>query len=185
MSVTNTAMSGTVPVNYSERWDEGQPVTPLDERTARLRHDGAPGYYTAVLGDPPQVLIEVNWDEDYLGVYYLDAQLRREKKHSFTRHDGRLFLDEVRLWQYAGENDPNYRSPVYVKWKFTRDGGLRIITTNRVLKERTIESAKGPVDVTANWEDIPAFGDWASVTRPERDVSLAEQPQWHRQLFGT
>jgi hypothetical protein len=142
MRVTKAA-SSTVPVGYSERWDVGNAVTPLEEQTARRRHEGAPGYYTAVLGDPPQVLIEVNWDVDYVGVAYLDAQLRRQKKYSFTRHDGRLFLDEVSLWQYAGDSDPNYHSPVYVTWKFSRDGGLRIVTDNRVLKEQKIQTAKG------------------------------------------
>jgi hypothetical protein len=172
---------------YSERWS-GFSVVPIDEATARTRHrPGAKDHYAVALGDPVQVVVEVNRELSYVGVVFPDRLMRPSIEFSFYGEGDRLFLSHISEREYAGDGDAdrNAKPTVGRSWTFGEDGSLRITTHNLVLKENLVETAKEPVDISSNWEPSPEFGDWASITRPDRDKPLDQQPDWHRQLFGT
>jgi hypothetical protein len=176
-----------IPAAYSEGWS-GRPILPIGEATARERHQpGAQGVYAVALGDPVQVVVEVNRELHYIGVVFPDPLMRSRMEFSFYGEGDRLFLRHIAEREYAGDSDADRKAKPTVgrDWTFGEDGSLRITTYNLVLKENLLETAKTPVDISNHWEPSPEFGDWAGITRPERDLGLDQQPDWHRQLFGT
>jgi hypothetical protein len=176
--------TGTIPATYATEWS-GRPIQPVDEATARARHrPKATETYAVALGEPVLVAIEVQDPHEFIGVIFADHLSRHRMQYFFRGADGQLFLTNIAEWEYAGDSDPDLGAPVVREWVFGQDGSLRITTFNKVLKENLMETAKEPVDVSDNWEPVPEFGDWASITRPDRDKPLDQQPDWHQQLFG-
>jgi hypothetical protein len=175
----------TIPSAYAEGWS-GRLILPIDEATARKRHrPGAEGVYAVALGDPVKVVGQVNRELHFVGVIFPDRLMRPSIDFSFYGKGERLFLRHIAEWQYAGDSEADRKATVGRDRTFGEDGSLRIATYNLVRKENLFETAQEPVDISTHWEPSPEFGDWASITRPDRDKPLDQQPQWHRQLFTT
>jgi hypothetical protein len=174
--------AAAIPAAYSEGWS-GFSIVPIDEATARKRHrPRAKEHYAVALGDPVQVVVEVNRELSYVGVVFPDRLMRSTMEFAFYGAGDQLFLRHIGGSEYAGDDA---KMTVGRESTFGEDGSLRITTYNLVHKENFFETAQEPVDISSHWEPSPEFGDWASITRPERDRPLDQQPDWHRQLFGT
>jgi hypothetical protein len=160
-------MSSTeVTVTYCERWNtkQKQPIFPMSQDEARARHDNRE-LYTAVLGDPETpTLVEVFLKEGYVGVRWLESHGKDALRYAFRLTDGRLFLSEVSLNTVSAEGKVVEAESTLIK----PDGTVEVSVfdnVNRTVKAGTPTSGN---DVSAMWEDIPAFGDYESISRRER-----------------
>ncbi len=74
-------------ITYCERWNNKlmRPIEPLTAGEAQ-RRDQAKELYTVVVGDPaaPRCYVEIAWENNHVGVWFLDEVLRRSAHLSFT-----------------------------------------------------------------------------------------------------
>lgn len=124
------------------------------------------------LGTPsePEV-VEVCWNNSYLGVWFFDPHLRQSIKYSFDLIDAdTLFLQSVTRWQYPGQTAGGLNESTLTEtFSYGPDGSAK-----RVIKDdqagETITQERQGVDISDHWEPKPAFGDWTSVIRYERST---------------
>jgi hypothetical protein len=155
-----------VTVSYCERWNTRQraPIFDLSEDEARARHDSGE-LYTAVLGDPgTPTLVEVFLNEGYVGVRWLAPQGRDAMRYAFRRTDDRLFLSEVTINTLNADGKVIEAESTLIR----PDGSVEVSRFDNL--NRTVQAAEPTTskDVSAMWEAIPQFGDYASITRRER-----------------
>lgn len=160
-------------ITYCERWNNKlmRPIEPLTAEEAQ-RRDQAKELYTVVVGDPaaPRCYVEIAWENNHVGVWFLDEVLRRSAHLSFTRlDDTMMFLDAMVLWHYprrAGRSLEDASSIEKVVYK--TDGYVRRKKIDVRKRKETIEEFTDvPLDI--NWEPVPVFGDYRSVTRVDRE----------------
>jgi hypothetical protein len=155
-----------VTVRYCERWNNKQrtPIFALSEDDARARHDSG-DLYTAVLGDDETpTVVEVFLTDGYVGVRWLEPHGRDAMRYAFRRTEDRLFLSEVTINTVSVQGKVVEAESTLI----TPDGSVAVSRFDNV--NRTVSAAEPTLgnDVTAMWEDIPRFGDYASITRRER-----------------
>jgi hypothetical protein len=160
-------MSSTdVAVSYCERWNNKQkkPIFPMSADEARARHERAE-LYTAVLGDhETPTIVEVFLNEGYVGVRWLEPHGKDAMRYAFRRVGDRLFLTEVAINTVSADGKVVQAESTLIK----PDGTVEVSVFDNV--NRTVKTAEPTTgnDVTAMWEPIPQFGDYASITRRER-----------------
>ncbi len=147
-----------------------RPIDALTEEEARSRYQSGEHVVIAV-GAPlrPEVVIEVHWNNQYLGVWFFDNLGRQATKFQFTRYgNDRLFLNSVTAWKYPGDTARGLHMSILVdEFTFETDGrAVRIIKDD--IAQETVTQQRTGVDVSTNWEPVPTFGDWASIARFER-----------------
>lgn len=158
-------------VTYSERYSDlaGKPAGPLSEDQARQRHaSGEP--YAVTLGDPgsPDAVIDVAWKNNHLGVWFFDEEGRRTVHFSFHVREGKLFLAIAMNWKYPEGFRLRNQASVIERVRYTPDGIIQHETTDKVSGEKTVRDISD-VDVATNWDNIPSFGEWDSVSRFDRE----------------
>ena len=161
------------PIAFCRRWNTitATPTDPLTPAQAE-RMDRAKHWYTVVVGEPaaPRCYVEVAWENEHMGVWFLDEGLRQSVHYSFTRLDQTMmFLDAVVLWYYPRRAGRSFDDASRIEAvEYTTDGIVRRTTTNvRTRKDKVEEVSDVPLD--GNWEPVPAFGDYRSVTRLDRE----------------
>jgi hypothetical protein len=160
----------------SWNWRRHRPGIPLTEAEARAR-DAAGEDYIAVVppsgvgpGGRHPVLVSVVPQNACIAVTFFDDPGRRAVKYYFFRSgEDRLFLRDVSLWEYPGD-DPRLRlneSTKHEQIAFREDGYVKRVVVDKVerYKETTEHS---DVSVAGNWEPVPEFGDYRSIARRER-----------------
>jgi hypothetical protein len=153
-------------VSYCERWNNKQnkPIFPLSQDDARGRHDSGE-LYTAVLGDhETPTVVEVFLKEGYVGVRWLEPHGKDAMRYAFRRIEDRLFLSEVAINIVSAEGKVVGVESTLIKPAGTVEVSL-IDNVNRTVKAAEPTTSN---DLAAMWEDIPQFGDYASITRRER-----------------
>ena len=170
-----TSAGDDEPIAFCRRWNTitATPIDPLTPAQAE-RMDQAKQWYTVVVGDPaaPRCYVEVAWENDHMGVWFLDEGLRQSVHYSFTRLDEKvMFLDAVVLWYYPNDAGRSFGDASRIEAvEYTTDGLVRRTTTDvRRQKDKIEEFSDVPLDI--NWEPVPAFGDYRSVTRLDREPS--------------
>ena len=122
-----------------------------------------------LIGSPqqPECFLEVHLKLGYVGVEFLDSQLRVETNYQFVKSDnGKLFLKTA----ISRSFDKNTAEIMQAeKYYFSPSGSVRIELDDRV--KDIVESAEKDIDVTHNWEDIPEFGHYVSISQRERDFA--------------
>ncbi len=102
--------------------------------------------------------LEIPW----IGVYFLDDQLRRQVTYVFSSPDGgKLFLKEYQRFEFADDGSKKSSE----RTTFQKDGLLKVTEVDLVAK--TTYEYNVMADMSDNWEPIPAFGDYASIARFE------------------
>lgn len=165
----------TTAITYCQRWNDklGKPIEPITEAEARHRFstDG-PHWFTAVIGEAPEPDCAIELAAHATVVksffYYPDRSIRYI--YEFDKHDDqRLFLSTVIRYEYPdkpgwhGQNEATLVEEI----AYTPEGVCRITLDDT--SKPTIEITDyRDVDVTPNWEAVPAFGDWASLARRDR-----------------
>ncbi|HVK25189.1 MAG TPA: hypothetical protein VM677_27850 [Actinokineospora sp.] len=143
----------------------------MSEAAAQRLHD-AEKYFTAVrIEDGEVTLAEVNPALGYVGVRFLDDHGRRALDYRFRRQgDGRMFLVEMLLNRYGDSvARGDHATPIEIEHiYFGPDGVVRTETTDTATDEvETVDTHS--VDVSSHWEAVPAFGDYDSIARHERE----------------
>lgn len=163
--------------SYCEGWFRGRKVAskPLTEAQARLRHQTKGALYTALLGDPmrPHTFVEIVSD-DSIQVEFLDEQLRSRAAYQFViQPDGRLFMVMAVFREFL---DGTTKLRWAQRLNFKPDGYVTSIETDYVNNPHEETVVEKYMDVSLNWEPYPAFGDYASIARFERDKASERRP---------
>ena len=160
---------------YCDRWNGllEEPIDPIGEAEARRRHDTGE-LYTAVSeeSDKKRVLVEVRLENDYASVRFLDDLGRNENVLTFRKLDDRLFLRKVISYDYGeSEERGGYARPIVIEsFTYKPDETMRHKIDDIRNKDITVEDYRA-INVDVHWEPIPAFGDYASIARWDRDVA--------------
>jgi hypothetical protein len=156
-------------MTYCERWNpvKNAPLSPLSPDEARARHAQRKPYTVVVEEAGRTVLVEMCFFKIFCHVAFLDDLKRESTVYSFVEHgDGRLFLQQVTLRRYEGDAARPTLTEVHM---FTPDGGLTVdIMTPRLGGTHIERREHSGIDVTANDEPVPTFGDYRSLVRFER-----------------
>lgn len=155
---------------YSDRWSDlaGKPTGVIGKGEARERHaTGEP--YTVTLGAPddPDAVIDVARKNDYLGVWFFDERVRRSVHFAFHARGDKLFLVTVTNWTYPEGAVLRNEATTIDRITYTTEGLVTRDVTDHTTRQKTTQHI-ADVDVTTNWQNSPAFGEWSSVTRFER-----------------
>ncbi|MCL8015118.1 hypothetical protein [Streptomyces sp. AS02] len=157
---------------YCEQWNNltEKPMTPLTPEQAEARHASGE-LYTAVSSpaeqSTPTLRVEMRLETGYASVIFMDESGRDTLDYTFTLINGSLFLETATSRSYGNSQERGGyadadRTETY---EFTTDGVMQ-----RAIEEEGGESkeSRHGVDVSSNWEPVPAFGAYASLIRRER-----------------
>lgn len=152
-------------VRYGERWHarDRDVIHPLTVDQARARHETGE-LYTAVLGEGDEpVVVEVFLQDGYVGVRFVESHGRDGLFYAFRRQGERLFLTEAKV-STVGADGTVLRSEATM---MEPDGTVQVRRVDRRTGLREV-SAPTTSDVSMCWEEVPAFGDYASIARRDR-----------------
>lgn len=159
-------------VTYCRRWSfRTQRVTdPLTvEQAAKL--DAAGEWYTVVLGalTAPTAILDVVRGNRHIDVTFPDDRGRQVLTYDFRQvDDDTMFLTTMTRWEYGDEQARTIsQADVVDKFSYRDDGTVHREVRDVRARERRTTDFSG-VDVSINWEPVPAFGDWESIARRER-----------------
>lgn len=161
------ASSSAATVSYGERWtDLGNYIAdPFDAEAARERHERG-RLYAAILGDPerPWAFLNVRLEVGYVGVHFLDEQLRNDLTYSFRAPDSEseLFLNQATVRSYDSSGDLVFAE----HYTFEPPNLAHVAKLDYVADEQ--ETSDVETDLAQNWEPVPAFGEYESIARRER-----------------
>lgn len=153
-------------IHYSKSWFRAKkrPVEPYSEAKARALHE-AGSLYCAQIGQPdaPSCFLEITGD--WIGVEFLDEQLRSYLSYSFQEQEsGRLFLSMTTWREFAGLTDTVVMGTTYV---FQVNGEVTV-TEETFHPTYALTESQAAVDVSSNWDSFPLFGRYSSLIRVER-----------------
>jgi hypothetical protein len=154
-------------ITYCDGWirTTKQYTETLSEAQARQAH--AKGQlYTVLIGDPqsPDCFIDVNLKLKFIGVTFLDDFLRDYLDYSFVEAQaGKLFLDRAIFREYDDNSDTIVGCRTFL---YKPDGTSCLEEADLVTNQST--TTESILDISKNWEAIPAFGDYHSISRIER-----------------
>jgi len=157
-----------VEVSYCDRWHRylKEIIHQIEVDEARALHDsGKP--YTVILGESrsPFCFIEINLG--CYGVSFLDEQKREYLMYTFEdTHDGRLFLKEAIWREFIGRSDEVKKGTAY---HFSQEGTVSIEDVEHPFHQSTVREHS--LDVSANWESRPEFGEYEALARKDRQLS--------------
>jgi hypothetical protein len=163
--VSDVSTAG-VAITYCERWSGKQkaPIVPLIEDEARARHEHGE-LYTAVLGDHEMPkLVEVSFNEGYIGVRWLEAHGKDVLRYAFRPQEDRWFLTEVSVNTVSAEG----RVAKSESTLFKPDGSAQLTIVDNANGVVEVRDPTTGNDLSALWEDTPEFGDYDSIARRER-----------------
>lgn len=154
---------------YAAKWSRGykEPQRPLSLEKALESHESGK-WYTVLVGDlqRPAAFIEVVGENRYVGVNFLDDQLRDYLIYNFQRDaTGRLFMSAGDYRTYEGVSD---ELVMVEQYRFKRDGFVTITRTD--LKSNACEVGSKTIDVSPNYDSWPEFGSYDSLLVRDRDT---------------
>lgn len=140
-----------------------RPIDIWDEQEARKAH-GSRHPYTVLAGDPnfPECVAEVI--NDYIGVEFLDADLRVYLSYQFQELEpGRVFLTMATHRTFQENTSIVASGTTY----FFKPNGIVDIEDQDFVTE-TISTRQTKADVSGNWDTYPVFGEYVSLLKAER-----------------
>jgi hypothetical protein len=171
-------------VNYCFKWNyaDNAPGEPLTEAEARVKHE-AGEEYSAVMpprsGAQSPTLVTPVWKTGVVVVTFLDNPGRKATEYTFMKKtEESLFLARAHMWTYPND-EPGLRLADAISHEtvhYREDGYVKRVIKNKVDRaQETIEYTDVPI--ADNWEPIPAFGDYRSLARFERDEQVTNRIQ--------
>jgi hypothetical protein len=147
------------------------------EESAKYAHDHNLIYLVTILeNEKPVNYIEAS--HSFYSVRFLDDHLREYMTYQFYGQDNnygrenygdKLFLEDITVKHYLG--DANEHSKI-AKYRFRPDGTLKYWEADvKTRKEINLEAANN-IDVSANWETYPAFGNYENLIKIERGLDM-------------
>ena len=152
-------------VHYCRSWFRARKraTDMCDEGRARSAHDSRQ-LYTALLGSATAPSCFVEFNMDYAGVEFLDHLLREGLTYAFQeKRPEKLYLSMATERKFDGDTDKVIWGITYY---FDEDGHVAIEEEDFVAD--TLTKAETYLDVSANWEPYPEFGEYESITRKDR-----------------
>ena len=135
---------------------------------AKASHEGGQ-LYTAVLGSRPSCFVELSLARGYVGVGFLDDQLREYLSYQFQeKSPGRLFLTMATHREFADASDRVRKGTTYY---FDPNG--RVVIERKDFETREAERSESVAALEGNWESVPEFGRYEGVCRKERNFLAA------------
>jgi hypothetical protein len=120
--------------------------------------------YTALIGDAERPYCFLDIADGVVGVGFLDALLRESLTYAFQEiTPGKLFLTMATHREFKNDTDEVAAASMYL---FNPDGTLQIIRES--FNPHHTETAKSTCDVSGNYSDVPAFGNYDDLIRVER-----------------
>lgn len=164
-----------VEVVYCAGWDSAKraPVSPMSKSTARAQ-DVAGGQYAAVLlvSGVARAVVEVCWSAHHAEVWQVDDAGRRYRGVTYRRWpDGQLRLFEVRSWNYAGPDTPEFDGDEPTFQARVRRDHEAAITTVEIL---AVQSDGGTLQISRDWSD------WPERVRPQENIAVPSVDGWPR-----
>lgn len=167
-------------VSYCRRWNfrRHTPIDPLTPQEA-VEHDARREVYTVVLHEPsggkvPEAVIEIDWANDFAGVWFFDAFGRRSLNYAFRRTGDQLFLFNMIEYSYPDDEFYTLSGANHTEeFTFQENGIGRLVVIDDDAQEKTTEDRSG-VDVSSHYEPVPRFGEWDSLARWNREVDEDE-----------
>lgn len=154
---------------FCERWGGNykRPVTPLPRKKAEKLHvAGKP--YCVLVGSETRPRATVHMTKRVAIVSFMDGNINPHFVYTFCRNDDknpsdRLFLGDAIERQY----DDNNEVPLAFMYSFWPDGRVLIMkmVSGPESYRQTIEKT---ADVSGNWSDYPAFGEYDELLRFDR-----------------
>lgn len=160
-------------ITYCEAWSDQlrSPTNVMGEPQARERdRRGEP--YCVVLGNTasPEAILEVAWENAYLGVSFIDEEGRIHTKYIFRKmENGKLFLRDVTVWNYPEGAQFEFEADHIESVEFRPDG-YASRTVDDSASDQIEKTEYTDVPVETNWEPVPEFGHWESVARYDRET---------------
>jgi len=162
--------------SYCRRWNfrRHKPIDPLTPQEA-VRRDADREVYSVILHDPsggpvPEAVIEIDWANDFAGVWFFDAFGRQSLNYAFRRTGDRLFLFNMMEYSYPDDEPRTLSGSNHTEeFTFQENGIARLVVIDDDAHEKTTEDRSG-VDVATHYEPVPRFGDWDSLARWNREV---------------
>ncbi len=159
-------------VSYCRRWNfkRNRPIDPYTVDEARQR-DQAGELYSVVLGDPsaPDRIIEVV-RPNHIGVWFFDPHQRQSLNYIFRRADDTtMFLHNISRWAYPNEQAHGLNESSIIEAIEYEPGGIAHHEIRDKAADEIRRTSYRDVKLDINWEPIPAFGDWTSIARYDRD----------------
>jgi hypothetical protein len=106
-------------------------------------------------------------------VGFLDAILRESVAYSFQeRRPGQLFLSQAFFHQHRGESDEVLNTIHYI---YKEDGAAVVYTYRYTPTGCVTTEVERLIDVSANWEPYPKFGEYESIIRLDRGLVLVHE----------
>ena len=152
-------------IHYSDGWFRakkrpGELWTPDQAKAAYDQRK----LFAAIVGplEKPSAFLEFN--KDYIGVEFLDKLLREYLSYSFQElRPGRLFLSMATHREFDGDSDKVKKGTTYI---FKQNGNVTI--RNAEFPGDGYTKHETTADVSGNWENYPAFGEYDSLLRTDR-----------------
>lgn len=155
-------------VNYSQGWFRAQKCSLqfLNTKEANKLHQKGK-FYTALIGDKlsPNCFLEIRLEAGYIGVFFMDSYLRIYLEYIFKKADDKLFLSEVMVREFDKSSDVIIKTSQYL---FNKQGKLIIIERDNIAKSEVKKESLDKVDISANMENIPIFGEYEDLIKLER-----------------
>jgi hypothetical protein len=79
--------------------------------------------------------------------------------------DDKLFLSSVTFWEFEGNSDKMVKIIDHI---FKPDGTFLVVERDLINNLQTDRASKNKIDVSANWEAYPEFGNYDSIIRKYR-----------------
>jgi hypothetical protein len=164
-------------VSYCRRWNfrRHTPIDPLTPQAA-VELDAKRKVYSVILYDPPggkvpEVVIEIDWANDFAGVWFFDAFGRRSLNYAFRRNSDQLFLFNMIEYSYPDDESYTLSGANHTEeFSFQAIGIARLVVIDDDARVKATEDRSG-VDVSSHWELVPRFGEWDSLARWNREVT--------------
>lgn len=158
---------------YCSRWNHklSKPIEPMPAAQAKRRADRQRQAFTVIAWRDDDAYADMHVSTR-TGVYQLqfhDHLGRVELYYRFERTTtGSLFLGNVVRYHYRDQDPHALRSEAALTTaRFRQDGTCS--WTDEDATGQASRTGYRDVDVTANYEPEPRFGDWTSILRRERD----------------
>lgn len=163
-------------VSYCRRWNfrRHTPIDPLTPEEA-VKREVAREVYSAILHDPsggkvPERVVEIDWANDFAGVWFFDAYGRQSLNYAFRRTGDRLFLFNMIQYSYPDDQPRTLSGSNHTEeFTFQENGIVRSVVIDDDTHEKITED-RSDVDVSPHYEPVPRFGEWDSLARWNREA---------------
>lgn len=135
---------------------------------AKLAHE-AGQTYTVLVDSPERPFCFLEVTKGFVGVCFLDKQLRENLNYQFKEVEpGKLFLAMATYREFDGDDERVVSGTSYI---FGNNGDVNI-KRETFLPEHCLETSISRAEVSSNYAEFPAFGEYDSLIQIERSQSV-------------